>query len=80
MILALALIFGIPSLLCIFWGVVKESARRQRVKRAAEIRGALAAAEAVRIDALTIGACRRSRGAVVRRRGPDLPSTKRTVS
>jgi hypothetical protein len=70
MILALALIFGLPSLACIFWGVLKDNARRQREKRAAEIRAELAAIESARIEALTIGGYRR---------GPDLPSIKRTA-
>jgi hypothetical protein len=70
MILALALIFGLPSLLCIFWGVVKDNARRQREKRAAEVRAELAAIESARIDSLRVFGARR---------GPDLPSVRRTA-
>ena len=71
MILALALIFGVPSLAALFFFAWVDVEARQRKRRAEQIRAELATAEAVRIDSLkVIGA----------RRGPELPSIKRTVS
>lgn len=70
MILALALIFGLPSIAYLLWGAYLAWKQQQREKRAAAIRADLRRAEAVRIDSLRV---------LCARRGPDLPSIKRTV-